>query len=50
MNRPRVLPTLVDSVLAGKVRSLREYGLTLKAIAVRLSIAESTAHKLLHSK
>lgn len=36
--------------LVAKVRSLHEYGLTLREIASRLSVAESTAHKILRAK
>jgi hypothetical protein len=37
---------LASAELAGKIRALREYGLTLRAIGRRLGIAESSVHKL----
>ena len=42
-------PIAITLALAAQVRSLREYGLSLRTIATRLSIAESTAHKIVHS-
>jgi len=51
MSRPLLNPTPLTPALARKVRVLRdEYRLTLKQIATRFAIAESTAHKLLHQK
>ncbi len=42
-------PFQITPSLAARVRALQEYGLSLRAIATRLSIAESTAHKIVHS-
>ncbi len=42
-------PFEITPALVARVRALREYGLSLRAIATRLSIAESTAHKIAHS-
>lgn len=41
---------VITPALRRKVLALREYGLTLKQIAIRFSIAESTAHKIFHAK
>ncbi len=41
MQKVTITPQLKD-----KARALREYGLTLKQIAIRLGVAESTIHKL----
>lgn len=43
-------PIAVTPQLVKKVRMLREYGLTLKQVSVRLGIAESSAHKIFHAK
>ncbi len=42
-------PFQITPSLAARVRALQEYGLSLRTIATRLSIAESTAHKIAHS-
>jgi transcriptional regulator with XRE-family HTH domain len=40
-------PIAITPALVAKVKALREYGLTLKQVALRLGIAESSAHKIL---
>jgi len=41
-------PIIVNQDLIRKIRALRQYGLTLRAIAARLGLAESTVHKISH--
>ena len=45
---PAGKPLAVSPALRSKVHALRDYGLTLKAIAIRLSLAVSTIHKILN--
>lgn len=42
-------PIAITSSLVEKVRALKEYGLSLKQIGQRLGIAESSAHKIVHT-